>query len=182
MKATTLLLSLALSVNIYGQQSGNRQTSEERVQKVILELEAEKQECERLKSGMCPLMEFFLDRLKEGVRGQGIHYRWMDKMKLLGIKHAAITVRFTWKNGAYHLKVKEIIYLKQYYRYDTKVKDKRFLRQIEISGLDQELSEAILDRIKGQYAKPKAKESVSEGYAYYTLLDDEALPAYGLIT
>ena len=182
MKATILLLSLALSINVYGQQPASKQISEERVQKVILELEAEKQECERLQSYMCPLMEFFLDQLKEGKRGDGIHHRWMDKMKLFGIKQAAFIVHFNWKNGAYHLKVKKITYLKQYYRYDTEVKDKQLLRQIEIAGLDQELSEAILEEIKPEYSKPKAKESVSEGDAEYNLLDDEALPAYSIIT
>ena len=175
MKALILLMSLALSTSINSQQSGHKQAAEERVRQVILELETEKQECDRLNISTCLLMEDFLNWLKEGKRGYGIHYPWMDKMKMLGVKQATITVHYTWKNGKYHLKAKEITYFSQYYL--RLMKDKKLLQKIEAVGLDQDLRDAVLEKSQKYFdAEQKEKEEAPEGYTEYNLLDDEALP------
>ena len=180
MKVLILLLSLASSVSVYGQQSGHKQAAEEQVRQVILELEAERQECDRLNVSDCLLMEDFLNWLKEGKRGDGIHYPWMDKMKMLGVKQAVIRIHYSWKKGKYHLKVKYITYLSQYYL--RVIEDKQLLWQIEASGLDQELRDVVLQKSQKYFdAKQKQKAEAPEGDDEYNLLDDEALPIIGSI-
>jgi len=144
------------------------QNSQQRVQEVLANLG-----CKESKRG--PTYDYFVESLKEGERGNGIHYSWMDKMRRLGIKQAFFVVHFSYKNGEYRYKVKQVDYLRRYYCYEDEVKGGKLLQQIHKSGLAKELEEAIIARIK-QLELPYQPEYVKEGESYHNLLDDELLP------
>lgn len=127
------------------------------------------------------MLEAFLDALKEGQRGDGIHYTWMDKMRQLGIKQAFFLVHYSWKNRRYNYKVEEVAYFQQYYLQTSKIKNGSLLNQIRKSGLEKELREAIIARIK-KYEQPYKPEYAKEGESYHYLLDDEYLPVIGFVT
>jgi hypothetical protein len=123
----------------------------------------------------------FIESIKKGERGDGVHYPWMDKMRRLGIKQAFFVVKFSYKHGEYRYKVKSIDYLRQYYCYESEVKGGKLLREIRQSGLERELKEAILTRIK-RYEKPYQAGNVTEGEEYRYLLDDEYLTIIDFVT
>ena len=165
-----ILLSLPLIVN--GQSSSIRAldpAAECRVQEIVKGLESDN------------TLRFAVDR---GDRGEGIHYAWMGRMQQLGIRQASFVVGFEWKRGVESLKIKNISLLRQYYRYDTQIKDRNFLRRVRDSGLEQELRKAIL--LRARAAVPQIMKNVSQtananprrahGTLYLNLLDDEALP------
>src|SRR3977135_907124 len=47
----------------------------------------------------------FREWLKKGVRGDGIHQPWMDKMRQFGVRQALLEVHSSWKQGAWKYKV-----------------------------------------------------------------------------
>ena len=122
--------------------------------------------------------------LEGGERGNGVHRAWMDKMQRFRIKQAAFTIAFTWLNGVESLKITDVRFLKQYYRYDTQIKDQGLLREMQVDGLERDLCEAILLRAVEfvptimqnivQIANVKSKQA--RGTLYLNLLDDEVLP------
>ncbi|MCA1594059.1 MAG: hypothetical protein LC754_15695 [Acidobacteria bacterium] len=165
-----ILLSLPFIVN--GQSSsvrGLEPAAENRVQGILKGLESDN------------TLRFSLER---GDRGEGIYHAWMGKMRQLGIKQASFVIGFKWKGGVEGLKIKNISLLRQYYRYDTQIKDRNLLRLVRDIGLEQELREAIL--IRARAAVPQIMKNVSQtanvnphrahGTLYLNLLDDEALP------
>lgn len=113
--------------------------------------------------------------LEEGMRGDGIHYFWMDMMKEGGVKQATFVIRF---EGSTDLKITSVKYLRQYYRYDTAIDDPSRIEQIRSIGLEQSLSSAILNQARGELIEEtRAHGSRSLcGTLYLNLLDDEVLP------
>lgn len=166
----TLVLNLALITN--GQQSscvtGLSQSAERRIQEVVKNLESDN-----------PLRL----SLEEGCRGDGIHHAWMNKMKQYGGRQVSFIISFNWETGIESLKIKDISFLRQYYRFDTEIKDRDLLRQINDAGLEQELRDAILGRavtavpsINNVARTVNISSRRAHGTLYLNLLDDEALP------
>lgn len=168
MKAILLLMALGCFCPIYGQ------TTDEHVKQILNNLA-----CKESKRAIA--YEGFVDAIKRGEKGEGVHYPWMDKMRRLGIKQAFFVVQFSYKHGEYRYKVKKIDYLRRYYCYDEEVRDDKLLRQIRKSGLEQELKDAVVARIK-KYERPYQPGYVTEGEEYHYLLDDEYLPVIDFVT
>jgi hypothetical protein len=125
--------------------------------------------------------EDFSESIKKGERGEGVHYTWMDDMQQLGIKQAFFVVHFSYRNGAYKYRIKEAHYLRHYYCYEGEVTGGKLRRQIRKSGLERELNDAIIARIK-RFEKPYQVGNVTEGDVYHYLLDDENLPIIDFVT
>lgn len=119
--------------------------------------------------------ETFIDSIKKGERGDGIHHSWMDKMRGLGIKQAFFVVHFSYRKGEYKYKVKEVHYLRRYYCYEGEVTGGKLLREVRNSGLERDLKDAIFARIK-RFERPYQAGNVKDGDEYHYLLDDETLP------
>jgi hypothetical protein len=119
--------------------------------------------------------ESFIESIKKGERGDGIHHSWMDKMRQLGIKQAFFVVHSSYRNGEYKYKVKEVRYLRQYYCYEGEVTGGKLLREIRKSGLERDLKDAIVARIKG-FERPYQAGNAKDDDEYHYLLDDETLP------
>jgi hypothetical protein len=110
----------------------------------------------------------------------------MDTMKRLGVKHASFIVGFVWDDGVKSLKVSNITYLQDYYRYDTEFNNPKLLRQFRDEGLETLLSDEITLRAKENVRRlmledvPRSASGVrphqAHGTLYLNLLDDEALP------
>lgn len=125
--------------------------------------------------------EWFVESINKGERGDGVHYAWMDQMRQLGIKQAFFVVQFSYRNGAYKYRVKEVHYLRHYYCYEDEVKSGKLRRVIRETGLEQELNDEIIARIK-RFQKPYQAGNVKEGEEYHYLLDDENLPIIDFVT
>jgi len=122
--------------------------------------------------------------------GNCIYFAWMGEMRRLGIKQVAATLEFVWNDKIEKIEIKNISFLDTYYKYDTKVKDKKVLEQIEKTNLQKQFEDAILERarkhiqdliesLKDNYSsgllKKEPKGRIS-GTIYQNLLDDETLP------
>jgi hypothetical protein len=176
MKVLFLILVFSFSSFILGQDnaSSTNQDAEKRIEQILTNSQC--QESKRYTG-----YEWFLKSLKKGERGDGVHYSWMDKMRQLGVKQAHFVVHFSYKNGAYKYKVKQIDYLQEYYcSYGKRISGK-LLRQIRKSGLEQELKDAIVARIK-KYERPYKSGNLKSGESYHYLLDDEYLPIIDYVT
>ena len=165
---TSLVLMLqCLYFNISAQQSQVAQTAnqsrDERVRQVLESLERDN------------TLRFALER---GDRGSGMHYPWMDKMRQQGVKQASFRIHFHWVKQSKKLKITDIKYLQQYYRFDTAINDQSIVEQIRASGLERELRNEILRRAKANLAQRMRDLGSSQicGTLYLNLLDDEVLP------
>ncbi len=130
--------------------------------------------------------------VENGSFGDCVRYAWMDEMRKLGVKQVAATLNFVWNDKIEKLEIKQISFFGTYYSYDTKIKDKKILEEIENSGLKKQLEEAILERagkhifvliesLKDNYSRGlriKEPKGRITGELYHDLLDDEALPAW----
>ncbi|MDT7602434.1 MAG: hypothetical protein QOF61_431 [Acidobacteriota bacterium] len=122
--------------------------------------------------------------LERGERGDGVHRAWMDKMRQHNIKQSSAILRFSWKGETTVVKIKEVLLLQQYYRYDTQIKGGNLLRRAREDGLIQELREVILARaqaavhelIKNIAQTARRDIRRAHGTLYLNLLDDETLP------
>jgi hypothetical protein len=122
--------------------------------------------------------------LERGQRGNGIRYPWMDKMQQLGIKQVTYVVDYGVKDRMGIFEVKRTNFLREYYRYDSQIKDRKLLRQVRDSGLELRLhgeiiaraQEAVLRLMKNGKQSSKASPRPRHVTFYLSLLDDEALP------
>lgn len=169
------LFILLSSVSFYAQSDCGAE-SRERAKVAVQKLEADN----RLRFAV-----------ENGSFGNCVHYAWMDEMRRLGVKQVAATLDFVWNDKIEKLEIKQISFFGTYYRYDTKIKDRKILAEIETSGLKKRLEEAILERARSHV--PVLIESLKDNYSrgllkkepkgritgtlYHDLLDDEALPA-----
>jgi len=172
-KSICIVLSLSLTLIANGQQSvsmnGLTPAAESRALEALKSLQSDNE------------LRLALER---GERGNGIRYTWMDKMQQLGVKQATYAVDYGVNDRMGILEVKSATFLREYYRYDSQIKDRKLLRQIRDSGLEERLHieilararEAVLRHLKN--ANQSAKTSPRRGHVtlYLNLLDDEALP------
>jgi hypothetical protein len=121
--------------------------------------------------------------LEQGQRGDCVRKSWMDKMQQFGIKQALFLIEYSWKKEKVSFKIKNTSYLREYYfNYDSgRIKDGKLLREIKESGLEQELRDAILARVKSSVFAKREKDQVSRDVFEANLLDDEALPVLDII-
>lgn len=167
-----LLLTCLLVVNTDGQQSelapGSKRISESAL-KIINQLE--------------PGNDLRL-ALERGYTGDGIHREWMDKMHQYGIRQASFVLRFAWKQGFKQLRITNQSFFRQYYQYDTIIKDRRLLQEIRDRGLEKELREAVVLRANESLARlmlnvartTTVHPDRAQGTLYLNLLDDGSLP------
>lgn len=116
--------------------------------------------------------------LEKGDRGSGAHYAWMDNMRQQKVKQASFRIRFAWCPKNKKLDITDTKYLRQYYRFDTRIDDRSALKEIRESGLQQALTDEILIRAKANLTQ-RARHLRSNwicGTLYLNLLDDEILP------
>ena len=119
--------------------------------------------------------------LENGERGDCIHQPWMDTMRRFGIKQASFLVEYSWKRDKVTFRVKKISYLTHYYSHYDRAITGRTLREIKKSGLERELIEVVLEKVKkGSFAVRHA-DQVARDVWEENLLDDEALPPLGAI-
>ena len=141
-----------------------------------------KRECEARALEIAKTLEssnVLRNAIERGSRGDCIRRPWMEKMRKFGIKQASFVIKYSWKNRKVTFKIVSTSYLRFYYsNYDTgRIKDKNLLREIEESGLKQELEEAILAEQKTSAFAVYDKERLKQDSYEANILDDEALPA-----
>jgi len=119
--------------------------------------------------------------LEEGERGDCIHQPWMDTMRRFGIKQASFLIEYSWKRDKVTFNVKKISYLTYYYsHYDQAIRG-RTLRAIKRSGLERELIDIVLARVKKGPFSVRHFDQVAKDVFEENLLDDESLPPLGMI-
>jgi len=123
----------------------------------------------------------FAKAIKNGETGDGVHYPWMDKMRELGIKQAFFIVHVSYRNGEYKYKVTTTSYYLRYYCDESEVKDSKLLRDIRKFGLDQDLRQAIVARLK-RFERPYHPGDAKDDERYCYLLDNESLPIIDFVT
>lgn len=119
--------------------------------------------------------------LEEGQRGDCVHQPWMDAMRRFGIKQASFLVEYSWKRDKVTFKVKNIYYFTYYYSLSDRPIEGRTLRQIRSTGLERELIAVVLARVKNGPFAVRHPDQVAKDVWQENLLDDEALPALGMI-
>jgi len=167
MKIALIILYLLLSSTV---QESNRSKSdcEERAQQILKSLEPDNS----------------LRRvLEQGQRGDCVRKPWMDKMQQFGIRQASFLIEYSWKKERVSFKIKNTSYLKHYHsNYDAgRIKDRKVLREVRESSLEQELREAILARLQTSGFAKRGKDQVMRDVFEANLLDDEALPVLDVI-
>jgi hypothetical protein len=92
-------------------------------------------------------------------------------------------IEYSWKKGRISFKIKNTSYLRDYYsNYDSgRIKDRKSLREIKESGLEQELRDVILSRVKSSVFVKRGKDQVARDVFEANVLDDEALPILDII-
>ena len=121
--------------------------------------------------------------LEQGQRGDCVHQSWMDKMRRFGIKQASFLIEYSWQKERVSFNIKKTSYLREYYsNYDSgRIKDGKLLREIKKSGLEQELRDVILARVKRSVFAKREKDQVARDVFEANLLDAEALPVLDII-
>jgi hypothetical protein len=163
-----------MAIGLVSGQEKSRQDSEIaelRIQQLLVDMK-----CKKTDEGY----QLFREWLKKGARGDGVHHPWMDKMRQFGVRQASLEVHSSWKQGAWRYKVERIEYFRLYYCDDSLAIRGRLLNDIRSSGLEQQLKEAIVAKIKTK-EQPLRPEQASEQRDYRYLLDDEYLPIVELI-
>jgi hypothetical protein len=157
-----LLILLTLIMCAQSPSAELKSACEERAQKVLRTLESNNS------------LRYALER---GNRGDCIHQPWMDNMQRLGIKQASFLIEYSWKHGKVSFKIKSVTYFQRYYPdSDEYVIKGRRLHEIERSGLAQELSDAVLARVrKGPFAIHHPDQVDTDEFQA-NVLDDESLP------
>ena len=164
----TMTLLFAMVVSVFGQTSvaDDKSACEQRAQNVMRSL---------------PRDNSLRHALENGERGDCLHQPWMDRLRRFGIKQASFLIEYSWKRETVTFRVKKISYLAQYYsRYDRAITG-RTLREIKQSGLERELIEVVLARVKKGPFAVRHPDQVAKDVWQENLLDDEALPALGAI-
>jgi hypothetical protein len=119
--------------------------------------------------------------LDQGQRGDCIYQPWMDTMRRFGIKQASFIVEYSWKRNTVTFKVKSVSYLKRYYSLSERPIEGRTLREIKRSGLERELIDIVLARVKKGPFAVRRSDQIAKDVWEENLLDDEAIPALGAI-
>ncbi len=168
MKIRVTILTLFLSFSVYAQEqrrSNLTNAQEERVQRIIKNLDPQQDQLRQM--------------LENGLRGDGIHMAWMDKMKSYGVSRAIFFLKYEWKEGRLKTRFKSVMYFSGYGS-KNEIKDRKLLRQIRKDGLEQELRDYISEQLRE--TEERAKELERKGEIFYEVFDDEVLPGGVWIT
>jgi hypothetical protein len=167
MQIAFLILSVLLNLNTQ-EPKGDTSTCEERARQVLQSLEPDNS---------------LRRALEQGQRGDCVRKLWMDKMRQLGVKQVSFLVEYSWKKGEVNFKIKGASYSKHYYtNYDADIiKDRKLLRAVRESGLEQELRDALLQELRTSVFAKRRKDQVARDKFLANLLDDEALPVLDII-
>jgi hypothetical protein len=161
-----LLLILAIGGPAQASTADSKSACEERAQKVMHTLEPD---------------NALRHTLEQGDRGDCVHQPWMDTMRQFGIKQASFLIEYSWKHGAVNFKAKKVSYLPYYYsHYDGAINDQR-LREIRRTGLERDLINIVLAHVKNGPFAVHHSDQVAKDVFEDNLLDDDALPALGVI-
>ena len=120
----------------------------------------------------------WLNMLRGGMRGDGIHHPWMDRMKDNAVKLAIFTYEFSWTAGGRKLQDWTLV-SEQYFRdYDEsqRVTEPEQLDSFMKDGLQEELAAAVLPIAKNGNWLEQPPELCGEGYRLVYLADNEWLP------
>jgi hypothetical protein len=107
----------------------------------------------------------------------------MDKMREHGVKGVSFGVKYKWRKDSVKIKLESPTYSCTYYGEARDIiQDRAILRQIRKSGLERELSAALLSKLKASkmFAKREPGVGGEERFLAF-LLDDEALPVIDFI-
>ena len=168
MPIAIIILSLLLNSNLQKPNQATKAACEERAQLVLKSLEPDNS---------------LRHALEQGQRGDCVHKPWMGKMRQFGIRQASFLIEYSWKRQRVSFKIKHTSYMKHYYsNYDTgQIKDRKLLREIRESRLEQELRETILASVQSSVFAKRGKDQVARDVFEANLLDDEALPVLDII-
>jgi hypothetical protein len=127
-----------------------------------------------------PPDSFLRGQLQAGARGEGIHYAWMDGMRREAVKKtvAQIHIRFMGNGKPKDMKIVRMLYYGAYDSSFAQITDQTSLEKIRVSGLEQQLEKAALERAaQGSWVDiPRPKPVPFVGGTSVDLLDDEWLP------
>ncbi len=163
-----ILLSLTLNASATNPTAANVNSTpcEERAQQVLKSLEPDND---------------LRHSLERGERGDCLHQSWMDTMRQFGIKQASFLIEYSWKKEHVTFRIKKISYLKNYYsHYDDSITGRK-LRDIRKSGLERQLSDVVLTRVRKSVFAKRHADQVARDVFEANLLDDEALPVLDII-
>jgi hypothetical protein len=158
-----LTLCLGASSGLANATQTDEQTAEARVRQVLESLEPDN------------TLRFALER---GDRGTGERRAWMGKMKEQHVKQASFRIHFFWGLKQKELRIADVKYLRRYYRFDSQINDRTALRRIRKSGMERDLTKAILLRARAFMARQERDLRLKRacGVLFLNLLDDEVLP------
>ena len=116
-------------------------------------------------------------QLEAGAHGNGVHYKWMDQMRQLGVKRATVILRFDWKRHPVNIVPVRILYFNKYDSDCAQITDPERLHAIEASGLtDQLMHFAIGKTKKSNWWYREHRPHASKGTGWVEVVDDEWMP------
>ena len=130
--------------------------------------------------GGLPDDSFLRHELQQGVRGDGVHYPWMDEMRKQGIKRVVvwINIRYARNGRPKQMSVNRTEYFTQYDAGGALVSDTARLNAIRASGLEKELDDLALGRAEHGFwvDVPRPRPNPFVGGFHAEFLDDEWFP------
>lgn len=125
---------------------------------------------------------FLRKQLEEGVRGDGVHYQWMDQMKQAGVKRAEFEIRLKWFYGPRSMEIARVMYFTNYEGSELQILDSDRIQYFQASGLEKELERVALARgSHGSWVEDPPRQHPPHLWFMpaaikVELLDDEWLP------
>jgi ankyrin repeat protein len=122
--------------------------------------------------------------LSSGAHGDGIHYPWMDRMKLAGAKCVKVQLNLTWFFGPRFLKIARVMYFSEYDNPDSQIIDPQRIKSFQSSGLEEKLLEVALQRgahgvwFESPPAQHPSRWGPVPAGIQIDLLDEEWLPSF----
>lgn len=160
-----LIITLVTQTNSSQQKTPPLSAVEEHIRDVIRELPAD---------------SFLRKELLQGVRGNGVHYAWMDEMRKQGVKRAVvwIDIRFNRKGRPKKMNLNRAEYFAQY-EGGIPISDSAQLEIVRATGLEKELSALALEEAGHGFwcDVPRPRPHPFVGGTRIEFLDDEWLPA-----
>jgi len=120
------------------------------------------------------------DAIHAGLRGDGVHRDWMDRMRSDGVRKAYFELAFAWEAGAItRMEVVSEEYLREYDGGDAEMVSAEVLKRIQGDGLATELRQfAVAKAAEGLRKDDLARGGFRKAFGtwYVSLFDDECLP------
>ena len=125
-----------------------------------------------------PLNSRWRNVLERGMHGDGIHYQWMDQMRVEGVKLAVFSFEFDWTDRGKKLSNWSLVSEQYYSDYDERnlITSTEQLNRIGATGLQKNLKNIARARAEcGNWIEYPAEER-GKGYRQIFLADNEWLP------